>query len=542
MNLPPRPSRGSPPRRAALHERSESHTNERASPTLRIIGHPQAHIYASSPFPTKPSQILSPQVYDGQGSTFGPGVDVSNGREPQSETLDDVEDPLNTVAPSQLRSESGSGSDDTKNAFYAPTQGTTPGLYTTTSFLAMDEGIDNIPNRVSDEIVQLPSVSPGFESSELYGTANLKEAPRQPVSKDSDTSLSSSNSTGTVIVKRNRDGRKRASYSAFPNTARPGSSKSNLSLSPSPKPIIRDMGGRDSPVSPISPSSPVSPGYAVPHERRISSVPMVEPPNSAPRRPSRTLERNQDRWNPHLSTVPSEGTGSQSEGRSSHATWIPDYSRVSKSSFTAMNARGSSDMPPLPSPPPAHESSDLSPLPNPPAFSQRDVTGSTIRVVNDLEDDLPTPLPPIPGSRGSEYLGVASGDNQYCVVTKRGSKASFFRDSIPAWAKAYYARPLSATSTSKDRSDRRPSTSTENISLNMFRPRTSAKDADDQRRQSSLAISRTQVLEDLEKQLGAVDEARYENARWWRNINRVMSGFGVLVLVAVIALVAVAAS
>ena len=146
----------------------------------------------------------------------------------------------------------------------------------------------------------------------------------------------------------------------------------------------------------------------------------VEPPNSAPPRPSRTSERNQDRWNPHLSTVPSEGTGSQSEGRSSHATWIPDYSRVSKSSFTAMNARGSSDMPPLP---------------NPPAFPQRDVTGSTIRVVNDLEDDLLTPLPPIPGSRGSEYLGVASGDNQYSVVTKRGSRASFFRDSIPDWAK-----------------------------------------------------------------------------------------------------------
>lgn len=52
----------------------------------------------------------------------------------------------------------------------------------------------------------------------------------------------------------------------------------------------------------------------------------------------------------------------------------------------------------------------------------------------------------------------------------------------------------------------------------------------------------TQMLEDLEKQLGVVDEARYENARWWRNINRVMSGFGVLIVVAIIALVAVAAS
>ena len=50
-----------------------------------------------------------------------------------------------------------------------------------------------------------------------------------------------------------------------------------------------------------------------------------------------------------------------------------------------------------------------------------------------------------------------------------------------------------------------------------------------------------QVLEDLEQQLGTVDEARYENARWWRNVNRVMSGFGVLIIVAVIALVAVAA-
>ena len=52
----------------------------------------------------------------------------------------------------------------------------------------------------------------------------------------------------------------------------------------------------------------------------------------------------------------------------------------------------------------------------------------------------------------------------------------------------------------------------------------------------------TLMHEDLEKQLGAVDEARYENARWWRNINRVMSGFGVLIVVAIIALVAVAAN
>lgn len=161
----------------------------------------------------------------------------------------------------------------------------------------------------------------------------------------------------------------------------------------------------------------------------------VEPPDSTPRRPPRTLERHQDRWNPHLSTVPSEGTGSQSEERSSHTTWLPESSRVSKSSSAAINIRGSSDMPSLPGSPASRESSHLPPLPSPPATPQRDITGSTIRVVNTPRDDLPTSLPPIPGSRGSEDLGAALGDSRYSIITKPGSRASFFRDSIPAWAK-----------------------------------------------------------------------------------------------------------
>lgn len=46
--------------------------------------------------------------------------------------------------------------------------------------------------------------------------------------------------------------------------------------------------------------------------------------------------------------------------------------------------------------------------------------------------------------------------------------------------------------------------------------------------------NRTQFAEDLEKQLGPIDEARYENARWWRNINRVMSLAGMAIIVAVV--------
>ncbi|KAI4152987.1 MAG: hypothetical protein LQ340_002589 [Diploschistes diacapsis] len=41
---------------------------------------------------------------------------------------------------------------------------------------------------------------------------------------------------------------------------------------------------------------------------------------------------------------------------------------------------------------------------------------------------------------------------------------------------------------------------------------------------------------DLEKALGPVDQARYENARWWRNINRIMSVVGVGVIIAIIVL------
>ena len=271
MNIPPRPPKGSPPRRAALHERSDSHTNERAPPTLRLVGDPQARVHASSPFPTKPSQILSPKVYDGQGSALGPGLGAPNNWEPQSETESDHEDPRNTATSFSHRP---SRNARTKDAFYTPTQRTIPGSDKSTSLATMDEGFDNSTSRLSDDIVQLPSISPGLESSEWRGTVNQSDAPRQPASKDSDGSLSSSNSTGTVIVTRNRDGRKRTSYSAFPNTARPGSSKSNQSPSTPQNPATRDTGGRNSPVSPISPSSPVSSSYAMHQERRTSSVPL----------------------------------------------------------------------------------------------------------------------------------------------------------------------------------------------------------------------------------------------------------------------------
>ena len=48
------------------------------------------------------------------------------------------------------------------------------------------------------------------------------------------------------------------------------------------------------------------------------------------------------------------------------------------------------------------------------------------------------------------------------------------------------------------------------------------------------AVRRTQFDRDLEKQLDPIDEACYENARWWRNINRVLSAFGILIIIAIV--------
>ena len=46
--------------------------------------------------------------------------------------------------------------------------------------------------------------------------------------------------------------------------------------------------------------------------------------------------------------------------------------------------------------------------------------------------------------------------------------------------------------------------------------------------------SESQFANDLERYLGPVDDARYENARWWRNINRVMCLVGLILIAAIV--------
>ena len=297
--------------------------------------------------------------------------------------------------------------------------------------------------RVSDEIVQLPSVPRRGEAlgSHRY-TQDFTIVPETPmVSKSSDNSLSSAGSTGTVI--RTKPKPAHGSYSAFPNYYRPSSSKSNISSTASLKPTSDKTGEDRSPTS-ESPISPILSSFSTPDTRRTPSIPaaanvqpvqngitiqypIVRPPTasgswaestlSAPTRPPRTANRNSDRWNPHLSVVHSE-----MEDGNNGSLWLPDSRDVSAANSSSYNST----------------TGILSP-PQPIYSRSRDTTGSTIRVVNEDEDGL-TALPePIPGSRNSGYYTVQPSntvrDRRNPLQTRPSSRGSFLRDSIPAWAR-----------------------------------------------------------------------------------------------------------
>lgn len=98
--VPSRKGRRSPkssPKRRPLHERSSSHANERVTPTIRIVDEPDTDIYSKTPFPNRPSQVLSPQkvhtgyAFERQGSTVSDRQPAAPAR-PDPETSTPAED------------------------------------------------------------------------------------------------------------------------------------------------------------------------------------------------------------------------------------------------------------------------------------------------------------------------------------------------------------------------------------------------------------------------------------------------------------------
>lgn len=465
------------PRRRPLHERSDSHTNERTSPTLRIIGDPDAQIYTSSPFPRLPSQILPPQksrnsshtlVYDDggpdsedHGANYGHEpelfitptsspvkskgvvwVEDYNGASPQFPAAETTHllspfSPVSTLSSRQSQPPMMAvvGTGDSPEALAKPEAVCEP------SVAERNWYIDH--QRLSDEIVQLPSVSSRSESLRAHNsfqTFGRSHIPQSMPSKSSDTSLSSDGSTGTVIRTQPPARPPRGSYiSVISADDRPPSSSSNYSNPARTSSNYSNFGQADEDDSPISSGPPKSPKLpstpdlhpamaSTPTDHAKAAIqdavdlqyPILHAPTttgswaesipSTVTRPPRAA--NSDRWNPHLSTVHSEETD---ESRNGTMTGSARYSLP----------RNASNDPDLPAPLRVTRRS-------------RD-SGSTIRIVNERDDNL-TALPPIPGSRDSAFMNSRTStrsnrSRRNNLEPRPSTRGSFLRDSIPAWAR-----------------------------------------------------------------------------------------------------------
>lgn len=458
MPLQPQPLKRSPPRKP-LHERSESSTNERASPTIRLVDNPLAQVYSSTPFPTHPSHILAPKSTKASGAV-SEEVGVSDRHGPTNvfanswagETSTQYAKPKDAVDSEEESSESSVQSWPLPASTHLsrtlqPASAYEPDYNASGPSFIIDQALD-------DDIVELPSVASGPDTldspssiSNTQREASYQQSQEPVVPKSSDGSLSSIDSTGTVIRTKPRDRLTRASYSAFPNVVRSSTPRSNIPWGSVITPTKSDSGRPEVDTSPVSPVSPVSPESLVSSPNQPSTshravslapsdvnegirvqYPIVRPPTAsgswaetsenAPKRPSRAPARNPNRWNPHLSTVESEGMTDRSSG----SLYFADSSHNSH----APNSR--SETRPLPV------------FPRSAYAPRRDVTASTIRVVNE-KDDVSTGLAPIPGSRGSTRPSMFSShsdrDNRKSAIptTRPSSRGSFFRDSIPGWAR-----------------------------------------------------------------------------------------------------------
>lgn len=454
------------PKRRALHERTDSHTNEVTSPTLRIVDDPEAHIYSSNPFPTQPSHILSPTpgagAGAGQGLLFEEDEAVSD-KITSTKAFAGPSSSSNTntrrwkgkgraIAKTTNVSEEGSPS----NVHALPSlpsapdysQATIPALFSPPrQHIPKDSGID-LERHEYDKIAQLPSTS---EPNAATCRPSLPEAPsaapplRDIPARESLVPQPPQVSTETVERPRTAGRSNRISYSAFPPLERPSSSRSARSSS---TPLAQPTPTFDR--STASPSQPSE--YAqgcrtssVPSHANLQAAinsganiqyPIVRPPVasgswaetsiSIPKRTTQRGERNTSRrWNPQLSVVHSESSEGSNEQRP-----VPRQEGVpaSVSSSTVVENQ-SNQYPPLEPP--------LALFPR-----NRDGTGSTIRVVDQDEDRNMHSQSQPPPSQGSGFRSMLSSKSikrkpvkSSEVRTEPGSRGSFLRDSIPAWAR-----------------------------------------------------------------------------------------------------------
>ncbi|KAI9797755.1 MAG: hypothetical protein M1835_006927 [Candelina submexicana] len=506
------------PKRRALHERSDSDTNALTSPSLRMVDRSDAEIYASDPFPSRPSQILSPS----QGFMFEDGEhDVSHFRFPYNaptKPLSGAPRPLqiskkrgNNLARPGIASEIES---PTSNLQTSPSSVEGPSSHARIKSKAPSEHVRSLKRatKALSDTYPIPSghVTVGSDSGLAHSPSVNDEPPRalafpDATSNVSYTSLASMASSDVPKGKRSK--RRSASYTAFPPPIPIPASKGNASTSsalftPVPQKstdsLSSSSASRPSSLGRRSSSIPSVPSVVDLRTAQVAEAklqyPVVRAPSASgswaattitiPKRQQRIAERAVPRsreWSTQLSTV-SSGSERTSQANTDERS-SGGYGRMAEDRMPSISSSLLVE----------HAPSEDSTAYPPPLFSpnQRGTTGTTIRMVSDADErndsitDLHSPMlrPQVSG-----FLSISSAESRPATRNDRPiSKGSFLTHGIPAWARTYYARnghsrgSLGAPFSSTEATGSRPqSTSpvTDNLPLSIFRPRNRPHDID----------------------------------------------------------------
>ncbi len=465
----PKQSPRQSPKRRALHERSESDTNALSSPSLRLVDRSDAQIYASTPFPSQPSHILSPSqgfVFDdGEHNVSDLGFPYHATAKPLSSAPRPLQIPKkrgNNVArpgiaseiESPIGSSQASPSAVEKPSSRFPAKSKSPSEHVW-SFKRATEELGDTNLRYSRHDLKGQDTgstqSPPVKFDPPHALSSF-----DALSNMSSTSLTSSASSDAPKGKRSK--RRSASYTAFPPPVPTPSSKRNAStssalLTPIPQKSTDSLssGGTSRPSSQgrRSSSIPSVPSLVDLRTAEVAEAklqyPIVRAPSASgawaattitiPKRPQRIAERAVPRsreWSTQLSTVSSgsERTSqANTEGRSSGGYGHIREERMPSISSSLLMEHASSE--------------DVTAYP-PPLFSQarREANSTTIRMVSDADernDSVADLHSPMLRPRASGFLSISSAESRLPTrnnsSTRPSSRGSFLVHGIPAWAR-----------------------------------------------------------------------------------------------------------
>jgi hypothetical protein len=444
----------SPPRRP-LHDRSNSQTNERQGPTIRIVSDSDTDVYSKSPYPSHPSQLFPPRnagsgyVFESQGSGVSDYGSSTNAHRPSGRPYQ-----THTLVPKPLQPRRGIRTSASTSTSEAETSLTGSTLSPSSPRFSQDTTPPTSP------IVPSQEKTTGLEDlkEESPPRPTIRAVPATPehapelTAQTSKTSLVSSTSESTIHYHERSSSASSSNLPPPPRTLKhakrpfyvyPRSKKQASAIHQSTESLVSSLGSSDRPET--------SSTYAAqPHVARQATIqkaaqiqyPLVRAPQTSgswvdtqpptQSSSSRMTDRaSGHKWSSQLSTIQSESDwNSQSVSGGSHfSVRSPHGANVTSEVSTGGDSVSSP--------------SNTSVAYPPPLFTgQRQADG---RYSDEHEDTLAELQSPPLRQQRSGYFSRFSPDPRPSSSRSRRSSlrpsssssdlANFIANTIPAWAR-----------------------------------------------------------------------------------------------------------